>query len=238
VAVIPARGGSQRLPRKNTISLRGAPLIAYTIHAALAAKCFEAVLVSSEDAELLAIARAHGAGVVERPLEMACDTAPIDEALRHALAACRNDLALAPDVLVWLQADVPIRDAGAIDRAVDMLRGDPETSAVATGFAVSQHPAWMKITDAEGYIRPLDSTAKKFRAQDLPPRYLLDGAVVALRVENLEGYDPNEGLHLYLGARPRLLLQEHPRFSLNVESAEHLDLAAFYLERYPEHRLP
>ena len=237
LGVIPARGGSKRLPGKNLRSLRGEPLIAYTIHAARAAKSLDGVAVSSDDSEILAIARTYGAAVIERPAALARDTSPIDEALRHAVAVAPEVAGFRPDVLVWLQADVPIREAGAIDRAVDLLHGDPDASSAATAFRVSQHPAWMKTIDARGYLERLDPAMQIYRLQDLPPRYLLDGAVVAIRVETLEACANRTGLHLYLGERPRLVEQAHPRFSLNVESAEQLELAEFYLERYPEHRL-
>lgn len=238
LVVIPARGGSKRLPGKNLRTLRGVPLIAYTVHAARAAKTPDAVAVSSDDPDILAIALAYGAVVIERPAALARDTSPIDEALRHAVAVAPDAVGFRPDVLVWLQADVPIREAATIDRAVEVLRDDPQTTAAVTGYRVSQPPAWMKTLDAEGYLHPLDPSVRAYRHQELPARYLLDGAVVAIRTANLEAYEDTAGVHRYLGARPRLVLQEHPRFSLNVETGEQLELAEFYLERFPEHRLP
>lgn len=215
--------------------LRGVPLIAYTIHAE---RSLDGVFVSTEDPEIGEVSRAWGADVIERPAELARDTSPIDEALRHALDACRRARALAPDVVVWLQADVPIRPAGLIDRAVGMLLGDPQASAVANGFRVSQHPAWMKRLDDDGYLEPADASVTTFRLQELLPLYLLEGAVVAMRAENLLAECAGRtGLHRYLGKRPRLLLQCDAMYSLNIETPDQIELAEFYLERHPEHRV-
>lgn len=237
VALIPARSGSKRLPRKNVHPIRGVPLIAYTIYASLLARFIDRLAVSTDDPEVIDVARAWGVEVIERPAEFCQDTSPIDEALRHALEAWRQVMGAPPEILVWLQADVPIRKPGLIDRAVEILRTDPRASAVATGFKVSQHPAWMKTIYGEGYLRSLNTHVAQYRMQDLPELFLLDGAVVAMRAKNLEEYGEPNGLHLYLGARPRLLLQEHPMYSLNVETAWQVELAEFYLERYPEHQI-
>ncbi len=237
VGVIPARGGSKRLPRKNLQPLRGAPLIAYTIAAARAARSLDAVLVSSDDAEILEVAGRCGAEPVPRPAELATDGAPIDDALRHALQWSRARHGVDADILVWLQADVPVRAKGCIDRTVEMLCGDPKASAVATANRVTQHPAWMKTIDADGYASRYDADATEYRFQGLTPLYLLDGAVVTLRAGNLFAYGDARGIHRYLGDRPRLVVQAHPMYSLNVEEPAHVELAEFYLERHPEYRL-
>lgn len=237
-AVIPARKGSTRLPRKNLYPVRGIPLIAYTIHASLSAQCLDRVAVSTDDRDAMEVARSWGAEVIERPAELCQDTSPIDEALRHALQVLEHAMNAQPEILIWLQADVPIRKPGSIDQAVEMLRADCQASAVATGYKVSQHPAWMKTIDADGYLSSLDPRVTQYRAQDLPELFLLDGAIVAMRPENLETYREPAGLHRYLGKRPKLLLQEHPMYSLNVETSWHAELAEFYLERYPQHQIP
>lgn len=235
-ALIPARGGSKRLPRKNVHPIHGVPLIAYTIRAALAAVSVDRVAVSTEDAEIAEVARAWGAEVIHRPAELAQDTSPIDDTLRHGLDACRTAGGAVAEILVWLQADVPIRRAGLIDCAVEMLWTDARISAVATGFRVTQHPLVMKELDAEGYLRPVELDVGAYRMQDLPPRFLLDGAIVAIRSQNFERYR-EAGVHLYLGSHPKLLVQEHSMYSLNVETPEDVELAAFYLERFSQHRV-
>ena len=232
IAVIPARGGSKRLPRKNVRVLWEIPLIAYPIHAALSADFIDTVLVSTDNDEIADVARKWGAEIVERPVEISRDTSPIDEALRHALQFWHRKANVAPEMLVWLQADVPIHKPGMIDRVVQMLRTDGNASAVATGYRVSEHPSWMKTMDADGYMYPLEPSMTTYRLQDLPDLFLLDGAIMAMRPDNLE--NDEVGLHVYLGEHPRLLVQEHPMYSLNVETMEQMEIAQFHLERHPE----
>lgn len=235
VAVIPARGGSKRLPRKNVHPVRGVPLLAYTIQAALASKSIESVAVSTEDAEIAEVAQLWGARVIERPIEFAQDGSAIDDVLRHAVGSYRAQ-GIEPGILVWLQADVPLRREGLIDEIVEMMRGDTSLSAVATAFKVTQHPDVMKVVDEHGLLRPVEPSVTAYRMQDLSERFLLDGAVVAIRPDNLFAYT-RPGLHRYLGPRAKMAVQDHPMYSLNVETPEEVELAEFYLERYPRYRL-
>lgn len=236
LVVIPARGGSKRLPRKNALPLFGVPLIAYTIQAALAATRVERVVVSTDDAEIAAISREWGAEVIDRPAALSQDGSPIDDALKHALDVVTEPDAPAPAIIVWLQPDVPIRSPRVIDRAIGMLRASGEVTGVATGYKVTQHPAWMKSIDADGFLVPLNRDTSAFRIQDLPELFLFDGAVVAFHSANLRSLS-HAGVHLYLGPKPRLLLQDHAMYSLNIDTAEQFELAEMYLTRFPEHRI-
>ena len=115
VCVIPARGGSKRLPRKNVVEFFGKPMIAYSIEAATASKRFERIVVSSDDPETLEIARKYGADPVERKSSLASDTARISEVLLDFLdqeeAAGRKY-----DVLACLLAAAPLRRAEDVGR--------------------------------------------------------------------------------------------------------------------------
>lgn len=85
VAIIPARGGSRRIPRKNIRRFYGAPIINYSIRAARASRLFVDVIVSSEDSEILSIARAAGASIIERPAQLSADNISTQDVMRHAL---------------------------------------------------------------------------------------------------------------------------------------------------------
>ncbi|MFH1623367.1 MAG: acylneuraminate cytidylyltransferase family protein, partial [Candidatus Aenigmatarchaeota archaeon] len=100
--IIPARGGSKRLPDKNILPLAGKPMIAWTIEAALKSRLLTKVCVSTDDANIAAVARQSGALVVDRPAELATDDAPIEAALRHAV----KTLGGKPEIIVWLHANV------------------------------------------------------------------------------------------------------------------------------------
>lgn len=121
IAIIPARGGSKRLPRKNLLSLCGVPLVARTIGHALAARAVSEVYVSTDDAKIAAAARGAGADVIRRPRALAGDRASSESALLHALNE-RNRRGLPdPELVVFLQCTSPARRAGDIDAAVRTL---------------------------------------------------------------------------------------------------------------------
>lgn len=134
IAVIPARGGSRGVPRKNLRPLLGRPLIAWSIDAARNANGLDRVIVSTEDAEIADVARREGAEVLSRPAELATDTATTKAVLQHVVDA------LAPDELVVLQPTSPIRVDRLVDRAIERyLASGAET--LATGF-LSFHYEW------------------------------------------------------------------------------------------------
>lgn len=162
LGVTPARGGSKGLPRKNLKPLCGKPLLAWTIEAAKASTRLERYVVSTEDAEIAAVARRWGAEVLARPSELATDEATTLSVLQHVLA-------LVPaDVLVLLQATCPIRDEGLIDRCV---RRFLETGAdsLATGFLCK--------------AVPYGANREERRRQDLPGFFYDDGNVYVIRAD-------------------------------------------------------
>lgn len=122
VAVIPARGGSKRLPRKNVAALAGRPLIAWTIEAALGSRYLGpgSVYVSTEDPEIAAAAREAGAGVVERPVALAGDRVWTEPVIRHAVEVVEAEQGRVEHV-AWMNACVPELTAADIDRAFDRL---------------------------------------------------------------------------------------------------------------------
>ena len=109
VAIIPARGGSRGIPRKNLRVIAGKPLLAYTIEHALATPSIDRVVVSTDDVEIGTVAARHGAEVIWRPAEISGDRASSEAALLHALdeLAARDDYR--PDLVVMLQATSPLR---------------------------------------------------------------------------------------------------------------------------------
>lgn len=164
IALIPARGGSKRVPGKNIKLLDGRPLISYTISAALDSGCFEKVLVSSDDTTTLDIAARYGADCLRRPDEFATDTSPDIEWVRHALKVCDDRWGdLIPggdgfsgrvrhpyDTFSILRPTSPFRKPETIQRAMNqwMLARDNYTSLRAME-KVSQHPGkmWTRVGD-------------------------------------------------------------------------------------------
>ena len=121
IAIIPARGGSRRIPRKNLLPLAGQPLVAHSVIHACQSRLVDAVYVSTEDAEIAQVARTYGAQVVLRPPELATDEATSESALLHVLDdRVRRGLA-DPELVVFLQCTSPVRRSDDIDRAIEIL---------------------------------------------------------------------------------------------------------------------
>jgi N-acylneuraminate cytidylyltransferase len=175
VAVIPARGGSKGVPRKNVRDLAGLPLVAHTIRAALAAKHVARVVVSTDDAEIAAVARRFGAEVVERPAELSGDTASSESALRHALEVLSGER---PPLVMMLQCTSPLTTARDLDEAVEtLLRSNADSCFTAVPFF---HFLWREGEGGEARGVNHDGKIRK-RRQDLEPQYLENGAVYVMR---------------------------------------------------------
>lgn len=175
LAVIPARGGSRGLPRKNVLQFCGRPLIAWTIAAALESGVAGRVIVSTDDEEIAAVAREAGAEVpFLRPAELATDEATTLDVALHLL----DTLALQPAWLLLLQPTSPLRTASDICAAA-ALAG--ESDAVVSLASASQ---WLHRVDRDGFLEPLVDVPMT-RRQDAPPAYALNGAIYLVRTEAL-----------------------------------------------------
>ena len=127
LALIPARGGSQGIPRKNLVPVAGKPLLAYTVEHALAAPEVDRVAVSTDDDEIARAAAGMGAEVVRRPAELATDEATSESALVHALDALARE-GYEPDLVVFLQATSPLRRPDDVSRAIAALDAEDADS--------------------------------------------------------------------------------------------------------------
>src|SRR5947207_8008503 len=112
LGIIPARKGSQRFPDKHHVKLLGKAMFAYTIEAALKATRLDRIVVSSDDPELAAMAQRYGVEFIERPADLAVDTAPLDDALRHVSRLLEDRDGFHADVILTMQGNVPIRKDG------------------------------------------------------------------------------------------------------------------------------
>ena len=179
LALIPVRGGSVGIPRKNARLMRGRPLVAYAIEAARRSREIDAVFVSTEDPELAEIARRFGAEVVERPARLADPATTLDEVVVDAVARIEAG-GRRFDCIVTLQATSPLVRPATIDRAVRQCR-EPGCDTVLT-LVNAPHLAWGR--DAAGALVPLH--AARVNRQELPPHYRETGGVVACRRTVLE----------------------------------------------------
>jgi len=154
VALIPARGGSKRVPRKNVKQLGGHPMLAYTIAAARDSRVFSDVIVSTEDAEIANIARTYGASVpFMRPAEMAADASPDIEWVTHALGMLQREHRNY-DCFSILRPSNPFRQAATIRRAWDLFLSQPDADSLRAVEKCRQHPGKMWVVDGMR-MRPL-----------------------------------------------------------------------------------
>lgn len=144
LALVPARGGSKGIPRKNVRPLAGRPLITWTLEHARRAQRVSRVVVTTDDDEIERVSRAAGAEVIRRPKALSSDTATSESALEHALAALREAEGYEPDLVVFLQCTSPLRQPGDIDAAIATLRQQKADAlfscCAAHGFLWRRHP--------------------------------------------------------------------------------------------------
>lgn len=169
LAVIPARGGSKRIPRKNIRPFCGKPIIAWSIEAARASGCFDRIVVSTDDAEIAEVALRHGAEVpFVRPAELSDDTATTIPVIAHAIAAL--DAPVVPDAVCCIYATAPFLCAQDLRRGLDALTaGDCDYV-----FPVTRYPFPIQRAvrlDARGRVAMFDPAMFNVRSQDLEPAW-------------------------------------------------------------------
>ncbi len=184
LAIVPARGGSKGVPRKNLRMLAGKPLIAWTIAAAKASAAIGRVIVSTDDAEIADTAVKFGAEVpFMRPPELAQDATPDLPVCQHVLDRL-HAAGAAPKVVVWLRPTAPLRITEDIDGAITAL-SQTDADSVRSVSTSKAHPYWMKTVDQgllQAFVPGKDDRSHPNR-QSLPPVYLLNGAVDVMRAE-------------------------------------------------------
>lgn len=189
VAVIPARGGSKSIPRKNIVPLGGRPLLAWSIEVAKQVPAINRILVSTDDEEIAGCARTFGAEVSMRPPALATDDALVIDTLRDLIARLNNE-GRPPRVIVLLEPTCPLRSAEDVESCLKLIEDDTIDS-VATFKAAELNPmrAW-RIE--QGRPTPFIKDAYPWLPrQQLPQAYQLNGAVYAFRADRLRPEHPS-----------------------------------------------
>jgi CMP-N-acetylneuraminic acid synthetase len=199
LAIILARAGSKGLPGKNSAAVGGKPCVQWTIEAAKNSASVGQVVVSSDDVDVNECARELGCTIVDRPAELAHDTATIDDAARHAYKEIGS-----PDCpVVILYANVPVRPGSLIDDAVKMLVDSGCDSVQSYAAVGKHHPWWTVRVNESGNVSPWEGDVlyhNCFRRQDLPSAQVPDGGVIALTPDALmRRVNTDSGPHCFLG---------------------------------------
>lgn len=187
LALIPARGGSKGIPRKNVLPLLGKPLIAYSILHAQASQAINRVIVSTDDEEIAGVASQWGAEVpFMRPAEYAQDLSPDIDVFRHALDWLKTHEDYVPDLVIHLRPTGPVRRVEVIDRAIALLLSHPEADAVRSVSLALQTPYKMWRITPQGYMQPVlriegIPDPQSLPRQQLPLVYWQNGYVDVIR---------------------------------------------------------
>ena len=226
LGLIPARGGSKGIPRKNLAPLAGRPLIAHTIAAGLKAGSIGRLVVSTDDPEIAGVARQQGAEVpFMRPAELAGDQAGALEVIQHAVQTLEAAGDWRADIVVYLQPTSPLRRAEHIDAAVALLMDESADSVVSVVPVPHNFNPTSVMKLENGLLKPFLGEAGPLRRQDKPRVLARNGPAVLAVTRNTI----MEQGALY-GPRTLPLIME-PQDSLDIDTLFDLELAQWMLER-------
>ncbi len=218
LAVIPARGGSKRLPRKNLRPLRGRPLLQWSVSFAIKTGLCEAVVISSDDPEIVECGKAAGATSFGlRPQELSGDHATSVDVALHELQNAEEKYG-AFDYLALLQPTTPFRKQQRMQDALDLLEAHPDALSVVGVSAVSAMPYHMFTMDTESRVKPLFPDHLQMRTQDLPKTVEVNGSLYLVRTPALKKYRS-----VYFGTS-RAVLCDDPREMVDIDTID--DFAA------------
>ena len=221
LAVIPARGGSKGVAKKNIKPLAGKPLIAWAIESALRSELLDAVVISTEDEEIAAVARDWGASVpFLRPSALARDDTPGIEPIMHALGQLPDF-----DAVLVLQPTSPLRTTEDIDACIELAQKLRAPSAVSV-TKPEKHPLWMYRIDADLCLHALIDAPAVSRRQDLPAVYALNGALYYARTEWLHR-------HRTLVSAETVAYVMPPERSIDLDTLLHWEFAELLLKKRP-----
>jgi YrbI family 3-deoxy-D-manno-octulosonate 8-phosphate phosphatase len=229
LAIIPARGGSKGLPRKNIRNMAGHPLISYSVAAGLQAKTVTRTIVSTDDEEIAQVARRYGAEIpFMRPAEYAQDNTLDLPVFQHALIWLAEHEGYHPDVVVQLRPTSPIRRPDLVDNAVNMLLANPEATSVRGLVPAGQNPHKMwrvdpvtrrmtNLLDVPGVPEPYNAPR-----QILPPVFWQTGHVDAIRPQVMLEQDSMSGGHI-------LALDIESRYTVDIDGLMDLQKAEWLI---------
>lgn len=218
LAIIPARGGSKGIPRKNIRSFAGYPLIAWSIAAAKKSEWITRIIVSTDDEEIAAVAREWGAETpFLRPAELAQDNSTDLPLFEHALAWLKENEGYEPEIVVQLRPTSPLRPGGMVDGAIKILKNHPDADCVRGVVPAAQNPFKMWRFNGEekplGQLLEVPGIAEPYNAprQILPPVYWQTGHIDAIRVSTILNKKSLTGNVIY----PLLI---DPKYTVDIDT--------------------
>ena len=224
IGIIPARGGSKKLPRKNIKSLGGMPLIWHTINEAKKSKYLCRLIVSTEDNEIAGIAKKYEAEVVARPAELAEDDTPSRLVFQHVIKYMEEVEAFYPDIIVVLQPTSPCRLVEDIDKAIELFL-ETDCDSVVSVCETEHPPHWVFTIEGDRLKPILTNWNQVTRRQDAPETYRINGAVYVIRRAVIMEHD--KGM-MGCDIHPFVMLNER---SLDIDSEFDFKLAELIIRK-------
>lgn len=222
VAIIPARGGSKGIPKKNILSFCNKPLISWSITQALKAKSVDSVWVTSDCEEILSVAKNHGARTIKRPIDLASDNASSESAWIHALEYIESKN-IPVNLVIGMQATSPLRSSRDLDLAVDLFHNEAADSMF-TSFTIEDFFIWKQSEEGQLDGVNHDPVNRKPR-QQIEKNYLENGSFYLFRPEGIRR--TNNRLH---GRIRTFSMDGYKRFQ--IDSPEDLKLCETIMRGY------
>ena len=227
VCLIPARGGSKGIPRKNLVEVGGSPMLAWSIDRGLRSKYIRGqVYVTSDSPEILAVTKRYGGREVLRPPEFSTDTATSESALLHALDQAEDEIGRAADYVVFLQPTSPVRRPNELDLAIEKLAQEGADSLLSVR-PMKDYFIWgqTQLGGTLSHIGLNFDYRNRKRRQEIETTYLENGSLYVFKPELLR----NEGNRL--GGRIALHEMDFAH-SFQIDNQEDIDLCDYFLKRF------
>ncbi|CAL7889495.1 acylneuraminate cytidylyltransferase family protein [Fusobacterium necrophorum] len=222
LAVIPARGGSKGIPKKNILEIEGIPLIAYTLQESQKSKYLDRTIISTDDLKIKEVAEQYGGEVpFLRPVELAQDTSKTIDCIVHAVDSLKK-MGEEYDYVVILQCTSPLRKAWHIDEAIEMIVESKETSLVSVS-EVEEHPILMRTLNQNGTLQNLLNVSSTVRRQDFPSFYKVNGAIYIQKLDNNFNLESNlnDGKLAYVMGK---------KYAIDIDTLLDIYTVEFYLK--------
>ena len=222
ISIIPARGGSKSIPKKNLINFLGFPLISKTIQQSLKSKQINRTIVSTNDKEICDISQKFGAEVIDRPSAISGDNTTTESALLHTLNFLKKKENYIPDIIVLLQATSPLRKNNDIDCAIEQFISEKADSLI-SGSKFEDFLFWKEERES---WKPVNyDPNNRMRRQDRKPQFVENGSIYMFKPEILYKFNNRIG--------GKMVLYEMEFWQTwEIDTYDEVDLLSFYYKKY------
>lgn len=225
LAIIPARGGSKGIPRKNIRLVAGKPLIEYTFNVAKNAKSLTKIIVSTDDNDVLELAEKNKIEALKRPENLATDTSNVVDTVFHVLEYLKSKKETY-DILVLLQPTAPLRLPEDIDFAVELMQSNDTDGVISVVEVGDHHPARMYSIDADNLVSFIEK-GETTRRQDLKDLFIRNGAIYIIKTQAL--YEEKS-----LMPKNKIPYLMNKRWAINIDEELDLDVLEIVIKKWIE----